>query len=159
MAEGILHRRGFLRQLCSLPMLGGSVALLGAPTAVAEPITPDLFEAYDRWLTLERYFLMEEKAQPTRGQMFSRPPRPSFVGWSTSEIAGYRRAEENMIRVEDEFRAEWCHFRARAKLGVDLFKSPVDRHYLSDEMAIVSPPASTRAALVLSAVGINWRGQ
>jgi hypothetical protein len=158
MGEGILPRRGFLRQLCTLPMLGGSVALLGAPTAVAEPITPDLFEAYDRWLTLERYLLVEEKPQPTRGQMFSRPPRPSFVGWSSDGIANYWRAEENMMRVEDEFRAEWCHFRARAKLGGGLFKSPVDRHYLSEDMAIVSPAASTRAALVLSAVGVNWRG-
>jgi hypothetical protein len=157
MSNGILPRRGFLRQLCTLPMLGGSVALLGATTAVAEPITPDLFEAYDRWLTLERYLLVEEKAQPR--EIWQRPPRPSFAGWGTGEIADYQRAEENMTRIEDEFIAEWCHFRARAKLGGELFKSPVDRHYLSEDMAIVSPPASTRAALVLSAVGINWRGQ
>jgi hypothetical protein len=64
MAEIILPRHGFLRQLCTLPMLRGSVTLLGAPTAVAEPITPDLFATYDRWLTLERYLLIEERAQP-----------------------------------------------------------------------------------------------
>jgi hypothetical protein len=158
MSEIILPRRGFLRQLCKLPMLGGGVALLGAPTAVAEPVTPDLIAAYDQWLTLEHYLLAEERPQPSRERMFSRPPRPSFVGWSDDDIAGYRRADENMTRIEDEFRAEWCHFRARAKLGGNLFKSPVDRHYLSEDMAIVSPAASTRAALVLSAVGVNWRG-
>jgi hypothetical protein len=89
--------------------------------------------------------------------MFSRPARPSVVGWSSDDIANYRSAAENMTRVEDEFRSEWCHFRAPAKLGGDLFKSPVDRHYLSENMTIVSPPASTRAALVLSAAGVNWR--
>jgi hypothetical protein len=32
-----LPRRGFLRQLCHLPLIGGGAALLGVPTAVAEP--------------------------------------------------------------------------------------------------------------------------
>ena len=31
-----LPRRGFLRQLCHLPLIGGGVALLGVPMAVAE---------------------------------------------------------------------------------------------------------------------------
>jgi hypothetical protein len=158
MSDPILPRRGFLRQLCALPMLGGGVALLGAPTAIAEPVTPGLIDAYARWLTLERYLLIEECPQAPGERMFSRPLRPPMVGWSEEDIAGYQRAEANVTRIEDEFRAEWCHFRARAKLGGNIFKSPVDRHYLSEDMAIVSPAASTRAALVLSAVGVNWRG-
>jgi hypothetical protein len=130
----------------------------GAPTAVAEPVTSALVDAYDRWLTMERYLLIEERPQP-RPRIWSLPERPSFAGWSADEIGDYRRSEEKVTRLEDEFRAEWRHFRARAKLGGNLFKSPVDRHYLSEDMAIVSPPASTRAALVLSAVGVDWRGR
>jgi hypothetical protein len=46
-------RRGFLSQLCTLPMLGGGVSLLGAPTAVAEPVTTGLLDAYRNFLTGE----------------------------------------------------------------------------------------------------------
>lgn len=35
-------RRGFLRGLVSLPLIGGGVTLIGAPTAAATPVTPDL---------------------------------------------------------------------------------------------------------------------
>ena len=55
-----LPRRGFLRQLCHLPLIGVGVALLGAPTANAEPVTPDLREAYRRWLCLKHALLLEE---------------------------------------------------------------------------------------------------
>ena len=97
MSEAIL-RRGFLRQLCTLPMLGGGVALLGAPTAVAEPVTPGLIDAYARWLTLERYLLIEERPQAPRERMFSRSPRPSFEGWSSDAIANYQCAEASPRR-------------------------------------------------------------
>jgi len=53
-------RRGFLRSLVSLPMLGGGVALIGAPHAVAEPITTGLMDAYRRFLTMESNLLDEE---------------------------------------------------------------------------------------------------
>jgi len=46
-------RRGFLRSLVSLPMLGGGVALIGTPHAVAEPITTGLMQSYRRFLTTE----------------------------------------------------------------------------------------------------------
>jgi len=155
MSEIILPRRGFLRQLCKLPMLGGGVALLGAPTAVAEPVTPALIEAYRRWLELEHYVLAEERPQPSR--VVPRPERPSFAGWSEDRVSAYLRAEANVDRVEANFIAECCHFRARAKWGM-VDGSPVDRFYLTPDMQIVSPPASTRAALVMSAVGVDWRG-
>ena len=56
------------------------------------------------------------------------------------------------------FMAEHCHFRARAKIGWEIDSiASVDRSFLKGD-AIVSPPASSRAALVLSAVGVDWRG-
>ena len=55
-----MPRRGFLAGLTALPLLGGSVALLGRPHAVAEPVTPDMLEAYKTWLDHERRFLVLE---------------------------------------------------------------------------------------------------
>ncbi|WP_066922873.1 hypothetical protein [Methylobacterium sp. CCH5-D2] len=46
-------RRGFLRGLVSLPLIGGGVTLIGAPTAVAQPVTPGLLDAYADWLAVE----------------------------------------------------------------------------------------------------------
>ena len=47
-------RRAFLRQLASLPLIGGAVTLIGNPTAAAVPATPELLDAYEEWLDLER---------------------------------------------------------------------------------------------------------
>lgn len=46
-------RRGFLRGLASLPLLGGSIALIGAPSAAAVPVTTALLEGYRDWLATE----------------------------------------------------------------------------------------------------------
>ena len=54
-------RRTFLRGLVSLPLIGGSVALIGNPTAAAVPITPKLLDAYEEWLDLERSYLTWER--------------------------------------------------------------------------------------------------
>ncbi|WP_419830628.1 hypothetical protein [Methylobacterium sp.] len=47
-------RRGFLRGLTTLPLIGGSVALIGAPSAVAASITPGMLATYSAWLDIER---------------------------------------------------------------------------------------------------------
>jgi hypothetical protein len=146
-----LPRRGFLRQLCRLPLIGGGVALLGAPTAVAEPVTPDLIDAYSRWLQLEHFLLMEEQPQPA----IQMPPRPPMDGWDESDIRGYLGAEQRLFQVRADFQADWCNFRARA--GMSAGGSPVERFFMNRDRAIVSSPASTRAALVLSTVGCDWR--
>ena len=57
-------RRTFLRGLATLPLIGGSVAVIGNPTRAAVPITDALLSRYDRWLDLERSRL--------RFEMFSR---------------------------------------------------------------------------------------
>ena len=53
-------RRAFLRQLATLPLIGGSVALIGAPSAVAEPTTLPMLLQYANWLFYERRLLCHE---------------------------------------------------------------------------------------------------
>ena len=53
-------RRGFLRGLVSLPLVGGSVTLLGQPTAAAVPVTDALLQNYASWLFMERRLLSFE---------------------------------------------------------------------------------------------------
>ena len=48
-------RRAFLRGLATLPLIGGSVALIGNPTAAAVPATPELLADYADFLGLERW--------------------------------------------------------------------------------------------------------
>lgn len=54
-------RRGFLRGLAALPLIGGSVELVGTPTASAMPVSNDLLSAYDQWLFYERRLLLREQ--------------------------------------------------------------------------------------------------
>lgn len=46
-------RRGFLRGLTTLPLIGGSVALVGSPTAAAVPVTGGTIATYLAWLHFE----------------------------------------------------------------------------------------------------------
>ncbi len=48
-----IARRGLLRGLATLPLVGGSVALIGQPTAAAVPFTPELATRYVAWLARE----------------------------------------------------------------------------------------------------------
>jgi hypothetical protein len=56
----MLERRAFLASLAALPMLGGSVALIGQPTAAAVRVTDGLLRNYEAWLAWERYDLQRE---------------------------------------------------------------------------------------------------
>ncbi len=53
-------RRGFLRSLTTLPLIGGGITLIGAPSAVAQPVTDGLLMAYNEWLFMERRMLCEQ---------------------------------------------------------------------------------------------------
>jgi len=46
-------RRAFLHGIASLPLIGGSVALIGNPTRAAVPVTTALLERYSDWLAVE----------------------------------------------------------------------------------------------------------
>ena len=61
-----LARRGFLRGLAHLPLIGGGVTLLGNPTAAAEPVTEELLDSYSEWLHYERRLLAGRYPAPTR---------------------------------------------------------------------------------------------
>ncbi|MCJ2018630.1 hypothetical protein MKK84_14485 [Methylobacterium sp. E-065] len=81
-------RRGFLRGLTTLPLIGGGVVLTGEPTASATPITPGLLATYSAWLAYERTLLhhasLESRSEfipamnpalsfhfPRRGELFA----------------------------------------------------------------------------------------
>jgi len=55
-------RRSFLRGLAALPLIGGSVAILGKPTQAAVPVTMDLMQSYHAWLHYEHRMLSYEMA-------------------------------------------------------------------------------------------------
>lgn len=111
-------RRGFLRQLASLPLVGGGVALIGQPSAVAEPVTEDLLYAYESWLSYEHDRICEE-----------------HYGHSLAR---------------DAVRQRWFIGPA-----YDWHRGPLGRPYHQWN----SPTAGSRAALVLSTVGCDWRDQ
>ena len=106
---GPSDRRGFLRGLVSLPLIGGGVTLIGTPSAVAEPVTTRLLHEYETWLGYEHIRV-------------SRELRP---GTNATGVALYGPAHD------------WHYDRA-------------GREYRHGE-------PSTRAALVLAAVGCDWR--
>ena len=58
----IAPRRTFLRQLVTLPLIGGGVTLIGEPTAVAEPPSRHTLAHYANWLFYERRILCHELA-------------------------------------------------------------------------------------------------
>jgi hypothetical protein len=123
MSDPIL-RRGFLRQLCSLPMLGGGLALLGAPTAVAEPVTSGMLDAYRSFLIGELNLLERERPRELFAPYVPCPEvskdDPAYLLWA-----------EEVIAVHKE-RGREVHARHLRRMAMPVFRSP----------------SSTRAALV-----------
>lgn len=120
-------RRGFLRGLTRLPLIGGGVALIGAPTAVAEPLTPALLDSYEAWLDGERRFLRWERSR--RGLAGGASPGAECV-WYIPESG----------QVFDYLPAD----------------NAGHRWHFSDDPRVLQQP-SARAALVLATVGCDWR--
>jgi hypothetical protein len=56
-----LARRGFLRGLTTLPLIGGGVTLIANPTRAAEPINDQLLDTYEKCLFFERHTLYRER--------------------------------------------------------------------------------------------------
>ena len=54
-------RRGFLRGLTALPLIGGGVTLIGNPRGSGRAVTADLLDSYDTWLVYERRYLRCER--------------------------------------------------------------------------------------------------
>lgn len=113
-------RRGFLRGLTRLPLIGGGVTLIGLPTAAAEPVTRELLDSYDAWLLYERCKLK-------------------------AEIYGNGRYWDGLRISQEKLEEAFGHI-------------PIDNGGFRTHFC--PPPydaPSTRAAVVLSAAGVDWR--
>ena len=109
-------RRGFLRDLVGLPLVGGGLTLIGAPTAVAEPCTTPMLRRYVAFLARE-----------------------------------YASAHDELLVAapnDDRF----CTFKGPV---ADLAFTNWPRSPSADAF-VRGAPASTRAALLLSAAGCGW---
>lgn len=111
-------RRGFLRGLVSLPLIGGGLTLIGAPVRAATPVTPALMDRYVAWLAREHAEALIERDE------IRNPDDVHLAAW----------------------RRDWT--------SQPLFWFPDDPDAHSNVMAA---KPSTRAAVVLSAVGCEWR--
>lgn len=114
-------RRGFLSGLATLPLIGGSVALIGSPSAVAEPTSRALLESYDTFLVYERCRLKAEMYGPG------------------SYWDGLPGAEDALVMALGFIPANNAGMRWHGSASHE------------------GSPPSSRAALVLSAAGIDWR--
>jgi hypothetical protein len=121
MSDLLQNRRGFLRGLTTLPLIGGSVALIGNPAKAAVPITRELQERYIAWLANEHAAALFEL----------HPPQPQYDDFQRSM-------------------SDWHYARVRTPMY--WFPEAQD---IEASIARSRPP-STRAALVLSAVGCGW---
>ena len=117
-------RRGFLRGLVTLPLIGGGVTLIGNPTAAAEPVTTALLDTYETWLDREKTWLRWER-----------------YGHEMEDRA------KNSLGVEAVFR----NIHTGEIYDRIWMNNAAGRHRYD------RPAASTRAAVVLSAVGCDWR--
>lgn len=123
-------RRDFLRGLTTLPLIGGGVTLIGAPSAVAEPITATLLDSYDAWLFYERRFVRFERYG------------------SAADRTEWGLGCDGRYVVTDTKTGESFDFVRIDNAGGGFHRSSHPREELQP---------STRAALVLSAVGCDWR--
>lgn len=70
-------RRGFLRGLASLPLIGGSVALIGSPSAAAVPVTDALLRRYVTFVAREHAAVLREIAERVTPHRFE-PGQPTW---------------------------------------------------------------------------------
>ncbi|TGD96197.1 hypothetical protein [Methylobacterium nonmethylotrophicum] len=94
---GPSSRRGFLRGLTTLPLIGGGVTLIGSPTAAAVPLTGGMMATYAAWLHHEaravRYAMGWEDAKG----VFHPCANPGaqwhdFGNWTRAQAEAQRRA-------------------------------------------------------------------
>ena len=113
-----------LRGLATLPLIGGSVALIGQPTAAAVPVTRDLMHSYKSWLFFENRMLAYELAGHC--------------------LDGGRQIERLFFHGTpgDDYHFQWTH-----------------NGYTGPAGWRDAPQPSTRAAIVLSAVGCPLGGE
>lgn len=83
------ERPGVLRGLTTLPLIGGSVTLIGSPTYAAGPVVPGTFTTCAAWRPFERRALMLGCFGRQRGDMTRfMNPGSRFHAWSGPDAAG-----------------------------------------------------------------------
>ena len=103
------NRRSFLRGLTTLPLIGGSVALIGKPTAAATPVTWELMQSYKSWLHMEHRMLcyelggwnVEAAKGLERGFFLDNPGSEWHFQWSdgNKRVAGWQTAPQPSTRA------------------------------------------------------------
>lgn len=122
-----LARRGFLRGLAALPMVGGAVTLIGRPTAAAVPISDALQERYTIWLAHEHRAAVREHR--------------------------YRQAFAHVVAHPGGTETPHEHAARCLRDNVDYIGWIPEAPEI--ERLVTGAPSSTRAAVVLAAVGCD----
>jgi len=118
-------RRGFLRALASLPLIGGGVALWGRPVAAAAPVTLALMRRYRDFLSRELLTVVAEI------DLIQAPWR--HFGADRQEAWDLADCRSFLDRIPP--------------VAFVCAEGPATR-------AVADAPPSTRAAVVLSAAGV-----
>lgn len=138
----LLPRRGFLRQLAALPLVGGGVTLIGQPTAVAEPITRGLLAQYWNWLFYERRLLCIEMAGDCRDRKRWLEACGGRVDFIINDASDQVAMMDPRVWPADAAGpgARWPEF-----------------HFPHPGNWTDVPKPSSRAAVVMAASGFDWR--
>ncbi len=125
-------RRNFLRGLVSLPLIGGSLAILGQPTAAAVPVTDALQLRYLAWLAHEHLAAVKEHM--------------------------FRSALAHALRHPERYPSPAAFARRQLEEGD---RSPYTGWFPDApdvERLVSASRSSTRAAVILSAAGVPLTG-
>ena len=96
----MLERRSFLRGLASLPLIGGSIALIGAPTKAAVPVTRPMLVEYADWLLFEHHMVKHEiyDRPVTDARYVDLPLFDTRRSWATSSTRRHRPGPPSSCR-------------------------------------------------------------
>lgn len=129
-------RRGFLRGLASLPLVGGGLTLIGRPTAAAVPVTDALlarYHAFVAWEHRETYVEIQRRTAERLLSQWVADPRP------------------DQYPVSPNFPALYA---AEARRHPPMYHFPEEPTVVP---VVTGAPPSSRAAVVLAAIGCGWQ--
>ena len=92
-------RRSFLRGLASLPLIGGSVAILGRPSAAAVPGSDDLMTRYVAFLAAEHREALVSLFEMRGHDFCIRHPPIYWVPDAHQDAANIARASDPSTRA------------------------------------------------------------
>lgn len=120
--SGPASRRDFLRGLTTLPLIGGSVALIGAPSAVAASVTPGMLATYSCWLDTERRALHYASLENRNSDFIPYiNPAPNFH-WGTAAFDRERSGIAAQMRAPLVLAAVGCPLTSAEKQWGPVFR-------------------------------------